>query len=216
VSETAFFVGGSGRYDIRWFTPVTEVELCGHATIASAHVLFAGSERAAGTIAFSSKGGVLRVDRRGDELSLDLPARPPAPHAAPKALAEALGAAPSTVLAARDYLAVFDREEQVRALSPDMARVAALDRTAVIVTAPGDEVDFVSRFFAPAKGVPEDPVTGSAHTTLVPYWAARLSRTRLRARQISRRGGELVCELQGDRVCLAGRAVLYLEGTITI
>jgi len=223
LPETAFLVGGGGRYDIRWFTPETEVELCGHATLASAHVLFGGKERGAETIAFASKGGPLRVDRRGDLLALDLPSRPPEAlpslEAIRTSLAAALGAAPRDVLAARDYLAVFDHEDEVRALAPDMARVAALDRFAVIVTAKGrdgGDVDFVSRFFAPAKGIPEDPVTGSAHCTLVPYWSSRLGKDELRARQLSRRGGDLACELRGDRVSLAGRAVLYLEGTITL
>jgi PhzF family phenazine biosynthesis protein len=217
LSETAFIVGGGGRYEIRWMTPATEIDLCGHATLASAWVVLNVLEAGATAVTFHSRSGPLRVSRDQDGLALDFPARPPEPAPGVRAaLAGALGREPQEAWVARDYMAVFDREEAVRELRPDMEKVAALDRFAVIVTAPGDGVDFVSRFFAPAKGVPEDPVTGSAHCTLVPYWSRRLGRRRLQARQISRRGGELDCEDQGERVRMSGRVVKYLEGTIEI
>jgi len=216
VSETAFFVGGNGRYDLRWFTPAVEVDLCGHATLASAFVIFTRLEPSLEAVSFRSKGGELRVTRGGDLLTLDFPARAPSRCEAPEAVARALRTPPREVWAARDYMAVYASEDDVRALEPDMDRVAALDRFAVIVTAPGRSSDFVSRFFAPSQGVPEDPVTGSAHCTLVPYWAKRLGKPRLHALQVSRRGGELFCEDRGDRVAIGGRAVQFLEGTIDL
>ncbi len=218
LSETAFLVGGDGRYDIRWMTPVVEVDLCGHATLASAYVVLRHREPSLDQVVFRTrKAGDLTVRSRGDELAMDFPARPPQPCAPVPELARALGAEPVEVLASRDYLAVFPRASDVSALRPDFAALARLERHGVIVTAPGEgDVDFVSRFFAPAEGIDEDPVTGSAHCTLVPWWAARLGKTCLRARQVSRRGGSLTCELDGDRVIIAGRAVLYLEGWITI
>lgn len=218
LSETAFFVPEGDGYRLRWFTPTVEVDLCGHATLASAQIVFGRLMPGRDSITFQTeKAGPLVVSRDGDRLALDFPSRPPVPCPTSEALVIALGRPPTSVLAARDYLAVYDSSDAVAALTPDFAAVAALDRFAVIVTAPGsDGVDFVSRFFAPARGVDEDPVTGSAHCTLIPYWAARLGRNRLEARQLSRRGGALSCGLHGDRVTIAGRAVLYLEGTITI
>ena len=224
LAETAFFVPDGEGYDLRWFTPETEVELCGHATLATAHVIFSvlkpgGSDR----IRFSTRqAGPLTVTRSpapwgGELLTLDFPARPPEPVEPDPGLLAALGGpAPQAVLAARDYLVVYADEAAVRALRPDMAGIAALDRFAVIATAPGRETDFVSRFFAPAHGIPEDPVTGSAHCTLAPYWARRLGRTALTGFQASRRGGRLWCDLRGDRVLISGHAVLYLSGTIFI
>jgi PhzF family phenazine biosynthesis protein len=218
LSETAFFVRESDAYRLRWFTPTTEVDLCGHATLASAYVVSRWLEPGRGSITFSTeKAGVLHVSCDGDMLALDFPARPPAPCIASSELARALGRPPSALLAARDYLAVYQTSTEIAALSPDMAAVAALDRFAVIATAPGENgIDFVSRFFAPARGVDEDPVTGSAHCTLIPYWAERLGKTQLEARQLSQRGGALSCSIDGDRVSIAGRAAPYLEGTITI
>jgi PhzF family phenazine biosynthesis protein len=218
LSETAFFVPEDEGYRLRWFTPTTEVDLCGHATLASAFVVFGWLAPWRRSVTFrTEKAGPLTVTRDGDLLALDFPARPPQPLDMSDAVAAALGKRPTAFLAARDYLAVFERAEDVAALQPDFAAVAALDRFAVIVTAPGtDGIDFVSRFFAPARGVDEDPVTGSAHCTLIPYWADRLGKTRLEARQLSRRGGALSCALHGDRVTIAGRAVLYLEGRIDI
>ncbi|MGE5272002.1 MAG: PhzF family phenazine biosynthesis protein [Thiohalocapsa sp.] len=226
LSETAFFVPDGDGYHLRWFTPTTEVDLCGHATLASAFVVFGWLRPALCGIAFrTEQAGVLMVGRAGDLLALDFPARPPARCSVPPALAAALGRPPVEVLAARDYLAVYDSPDEVAALTPDFAALKALDRFAVIVTAPGTPAggqdggegsDFVSRFFAPARGVDEDPATGSAHCTLVPSWASRLGKDRLAARQLSRRGGRLSCALAGDRVEIAGRCVLYLEGTITV
>jgi PhzF family phenazine biosynthesis protein len=217
LSETAFFVGGGGEYRIRWMTPVDEVDLCGHATLASAWVITTVLEPGLGEVRFDSQSGPLRVAVEGARLALDFPARPPGPaDDALEAVAAALGGRPEAVLAARDYLAIYATEDDVRALAPDMPRVAALDRMGVIASAPGRDCDFVSRFFCPAVGVPEDPVTGSAHCTLVPYWSKRLGVRRLFARQVSRRGGELHCEDRGARVSIAGTAVTYLEGTIEV
>lgn len=218
LSETAFFVPEGEGYRLRWFTPMVEVDLCGHATLASAFVVFGWLAPWRRSVVFQTeKAGPLTVARDGERLALDFPARPPEACAMSEALVVALGKRPGALLAARDYLAVYDSADDVAALAPDFAAVAALDRFAVIVTAPGGEgVDFVSRFFAPARGVVEDPVTGSAHCTLVPYWAERLGKSRLEARQLSRRGGALSCALHGERVTIAGRARLYLEGTVTL
>jgi PhzF family phenazine biosynthesis protein len=217
LSETAFFVREGDDCVLRWFTPKVEVDLCGHATLASAHVIFQ-REPSRGSVAFRTvKAGKLTVTRTGEKLAMDFPARPPKPVAAAQGLAAALGKAPTDVLAARDYMAVYDSEADVAALAPDFAALGKLDCFAVIATAPGENgVDFVSRFFAPAQGVPEDPVTGSSHCTLAPYWGRRLGKTRLEALQISRRVGKLSCTLINDRVVIAGQAVLYLQGTITI
>jgi PhzF family phenazine biosynthesis protein len=217
LAETAYFVGGGGKYEIRWMTPVAEVNLCGHATLASAWVVMNRLDRGRERVVFGSRSGPLTVVRDGELLTLDFPAVPAEPTGAASAVGEALGRAPRQVLAAaRDYLALYDTEDEVRALRPDMARVAALDRQAVIASAPGKSCDFVSRFFAPALGIPEDPATGSSHCTLVPYWAGRLGQDRLRARQVSPRGGELFCEARGARVAIAGRAVPFMEGQIEI
>jgi PhzF family phenazine biosynthesis protein len=217
LSETAFLVGGGGEYDIRWMTPAAEVDLCGHATLASGWVVFNELEPGRTHVAFQSKSGPLSVTAKGDRLALDFPSRPAVPsdellgH-----LADALGSAPISALRARDLMAVYEDAGTVRGLAPDMGKLATFDATGIIVTAPGDDCDFVSRFFAPAVGIPEDPVTGSAHSTLMPYWVDRLGKTALHARQISPRGGELFCELRGDRVEIAGHAVQYLEGTIDV
>ena len=219
LSETAFFLAEGEGFALRWFTPLTEVALCGHATLAAAYVVFALLEPSrTAPVAFSTaQSGVLTVTRDGEDLSMDFPAAPAAPCATPQALTQALGRAPTETHAApRDYLAVYDDEAAVRGLDPDFAALASLDRDAVIVSAPGEAADFVSRFFAPRLGVAEDPVTGSAHCTLTPYWAARLGKTELHALQVSKRGGELGCILAGDRIHLTGRCALYLEGTITI
>jgi PhzF family phenazine biosynthesis protein len=221
ISETAFLVESDADafdYELRWFTPLMEVDLCGHATLASVHVLFhhLGFERE--TIFFSTRSGRLPVTRAGADIVLDFPARRAQPIAIPSQLEAALGAEPVEVLGARSLLVVMKDEETVRALRPDMTALANLDAAGVIVTAPGREasIDFVSRYFAPKAGIPEDPVTGSAHCTSAPYWADRFGRRELNARQLSARGGSLRCTVDGDRVHLAGRAVIYLEGTATI
>jgi PhzF family phenazine biosynthesis protein len=217
LSETAFLVGGGGEYHIRWMTPGEEVDLCGHATLASAWVIFNEIEVGRTEVRFRSQSGPLRVSAEGPRLALDFPSRPPEPaDDSLEALAGALGRRPDRALASRDALAVFGSEDEVRSLRPDMARVAALRRLGVIATAPGRDCDFVSRFFAPGVGVTEDPVTGSAHCTLVPYWSARLGKRSLFARQVSPRGGELWCEDRGERVSIAGHCAKYLEGTIEL
>jgi PhzF family phenazine biosynthesis protein len=216
LAETAFFVSRERGYDLRWFTPVQEIDLCGHATLASAFVVFNHLDRSARSVTFHTKSGPLTVRRDGERLSMEFPSRPPVACERPPSFDEALGARAREVLKARDYLAVFESEDEVRALVPRMDLVGALDALGVIATAPGRDVDFVSRFFAPRAGVPEDPVTGSAHCTLIPYWSARLARPALRARQVSRRGGELWCEDRGERVIIAGRAAEYLKGTIDV
>jgi PhzF family phenazine biosynthesis protein len=213
LSETAFLVGSDGRYRLRWFTPTVEVDLCGHATLASAFVVFEKLEPELNAVEFTTQSGVLRVTRADGRLRMDFPSRPPQMPAEVPGLADALGATPREVGLSRDVLAVFEREEQVRALRPDRARTLALERS-VIATAPGSDCDFVSRFFAPNYGIDEDPVTGSSHTTLIPYWSRRLGKKTLHARQLSARGGELFCEDRGDRVSIGGRAVLFMEGTI--
>jgi PhzF family phenazine biosynthesis protein len=218
LSETAFFVREGDTFHIRWFTPTVEVDLCGHATLASAYVIINCLHSASGELRFKSKSGELIVRERDGLLALDFPSRPPQRCSSvhPR-LIEALGTVPLDVQGADDYLVIYESAEQIRTLQPNFDLLSQVDRFAVIVTAPGgDGIDFVSRFFAPSKGINEDPVTGRAHCTLIPYWARRLGKSRLQARQISARGGELWCELRGDRVEIAGKAVLYLRGTINI
>lgn len=221
LAETAYFVPEADGYRLRWFTPTVEVDLCGHATLASAHLIFERLKPGATNVRFQTRSGLLEVNKSSDVLALDFPTRAPvkvddARLAAD--LAKALGATPDEVWKARDAIAVFKKASDVTGLKPDMAAIAGLDAWAVLVTAPGDSpgVDFVSRFFAPGHGIPEDPVTGSAHCELIPYWAKRLGKTTLSARQVSARGGVLECEHRGDRVTIAGRAVLYLEGVIYV
>ena len=217
LSETAFLVPRQDGYEIRWFSPAVEIDLCGHATLASGHVAFNHLNPSRGEVRFlSPRSGPLTVSRQGDLLRMDFPSRPPVPCTAPPSLAAGLGRAPREVLRADDYLAVFATEAEVRSLTPDFATLRQLDARGVIISAPGEEADFVSRFFAPKVGIDEDPVTGSAHCTLAPFWRERLGKNPLTARQVSRRGGELFCEDAGERVIIAGRAVGYLRGTITI
>jgi PhzF family phenazine biosynthesis protein len=224
LAETAFFApagpkDGGADFGLRWFTPTLEIDLCGHATLASAHVIFTRLEPARARVSFSTRSGRLEVVRDGDRLAMDFPARPPEPHSGIDAAAAALGARPAEFRAARDGFAVFEREEDVARLKPDFAKLAALDFFALIATAPGKPgsgVDFVSRFFAPKAGVPEDPVTGSAHCSLIPYWAQRLGKSKLFARQISPRGGDIWCEDRGARVVIAGHCVEVIEGAIAL
>lgn len=216
LSETAFLVPEGEGWRLRWFTPAVEVDLCGHATLATAHVLFQRLAPDRDRVDFDTLSGRLTVVRDGDRLAMSFPARPPLRVEAPAGLAKALGAAPAEVWQARDLMAVFEDAATVRELRPDMAALAGLDAFAVMATAPGTDCDFVSRFFAPAQGIPEDPVTGSAHCTLVPYWAERLGKKALHARQVSPRGGELFCDDQGERIRIAGHAVLVIEGTLRL
>lgn len=216
LAETAFLVPEASNYRLRWFTPVTEVPLCGHATLASAAVVMERLEPERTRTIFHSASGPLTVTRTGATYVMDFPARPSGPVAAPPDLAAALGVVPVEVFGnAFNYLARVDSARTVSALTPDMALISKLDRSGLIVTAPGDEdYDFVSRYFAPAKGIPEDPVTGGAHCMLTPYWAELIRKTEFRAYQASRRGGEIRCRLIGDRVELEGACVFYLEGEV--
>lgn len=216
LAETAFVVQRDSFFDLRWFTPSLEMDLCGHATLASAHVIFRHLGYRASVVRFQTRSGNLTVSRNGELLTLDFPARPAVPCEAPFELSAGFGASPTTTAKARDYLAVFETEQAVRSLQPDMAALMHLDCLGIIATAPGEDCDFVSRFFAPRAGVPEDPVTGSAHCTLIPYWAQRLGCTALRARQVSPRGGELFCEHRGARVGIGGRAVTYSSGFLHV
>jgi len=218
LAETAFFVREGADYALRWFTPAVEVDLCGHATLASAHVVFSFLEPGRERVNFRTlKAGTLTVARRGDMLMMDFPARPATAVDPPPGLLAALGGSPREVLKARDHMVVYGSAAEVAALKPDFAALGRLDCWAAIATAPGEDgTDFVSRFFAPRQGIDEDPATGSSHCTLVPYWAARLGKRELKARQLSRRVGTLTCALNGDRVAIGGRAVLYLEGKITV
>ena len=220
LAETAFFVGVGEEYELRWFTPAAEVPLCGHATLASAHVLFAHLGFAGSEIVFQTKSGPLTVGRDNDLYVMDFPANPPKPTMVDEKIVDALGARPSMVLSGHHVLAVFDDMRQVAALQPDLAKLTRFCNETgkgLIATAPGDETsgwDCASRFFAPHVGIAEDPVTGSAHTTIVPFWASRLKKDEIVARQISKRGGTLYCTLNGDRVVMRGRAVDYLKGVI--
>ena len=216
LSETAFLVGSGSEYELRWFTPTTEVDLCGHATLAASFVLYRQPGVDPGPLLFHSRSGDLRVNRDNDLLLLDFPSNKAEEISCPDLLVKGLGAKPVATYAKRDLMAVFDSEEEIRELKPDFSLLARLDYMGCIVTAPGKEVDFVSRFFAPSVGINEDPVTGSAHCTLIPYWSKRLNKKELLARQVSARGGELLCLDEGKRVTIGGRATLYMTGTLHI
>lgn len=217
LSETAFFVKEGEGFDLRWFTPAREVDLCGHATLGSAFVIATYLEPGRDSMRFASRSGPLTVTRRDAWYTLDFPARPPQRRLGETAaVGAALGAEPVEVWQAMYPMAVFEREADVRTLKPDFAAVAKLDGGNIIVTAPGGACDFVSRYFAPGFGIPEDPVTGSAHCVLTPYWAKRLDKTAMEARQISRRGGELHVEDRGERTLISGRVSPYLEGRILV
>jgi PhzF family phenazine biosynthesis protein len=219
LAETAFFVAQDGGYLLRWFTPTVEVDLCGHATLASGYVVLHILAPGRRSVRFdTAKAGLLEVTRDGDLLAMDFPAWPPEAEPADAAVLAAVGRAPAESHVARGRtLAVYGCTEDVAALQPNFAAMRRIPGASVIATAPGrDGVDFVSRYFALNHGVDEDPVTGSAHCVLTPYWAERLGKERLEARQISARGGELICTLRGDRVTLTGRAVLYLDGAINL
>jgi PhzF family phenazine biosynthesis protein len=219
LSETAFLVRAAAGWWIRWFTPTVEVELCGHATLASAHVVLAHLEPSARAVTFRSRSGPLTVTREADGLlAMRFPRQAPEPRPAPEAVVRSLGRAPLEAAIARDWIALLPGEAEVRALRPDLAAVRELPGHGLVVTAPSASpgVDFASRYFAPQVGIPEDPVTGSIHCALVPYWARRLGKARLEAAQVSRRGGRLRCEDGPEAVVIAGRAVEYLEGKIEV
>jgi PhzF family phenazine biosynthesis protein len=216
LSETAFFIRQGDDYGLRWFTPTFEIDLCGHATLATAHVIFELLDSKQSVLSFETKSGRLTVERAGGRLVLDFPSRPAEPAEAPAGLFEAIGRVPREVRRSRDYMLIYDNEEDIRSIAPDFSALAKIRAHAVIVTAPGETSDFVSRFFAPDAGINEDPVTGSSHCNLIPYWAEKLGKTEMFARQLSARGGELFCEFLGDRVKIGGHAVLYLEGEIYV
>lgn len=220
LSETAFIrpAAGDADYDLRWFTPTTEVELCGHATLASAHALFEHLGHTGDTVRFATRfSGPLIAARDGDRIAIDLPAKTRQPIETTTPLVRALGREPvESFSTGKNIMCVFDNKRAVHELDPDDAQLRALDCFGVITTAPGAGHDFVSRYFVPKAGIHEDPVTGSAHCSLVPYWADRLGRNELTAHQVSRRSGQIWCRLEGDRVRLSGHAVTYLEGTIRL
>ncbi|HEY4327862.1 MAG TPA: PhzF family phenazine biosynthesis protein [Mucilaginibacter sp.] len=218
LAETAFFVKNKAGYKLRWFTPEYEIDLCGHATLASAHILFTELGHHSDTIDFETvKAGTLHVKKHNDKYTMDFPSRSAIPIELPIGLAAALSEKqPLEVLRSRDYLLVYESEDDILDISPDFFALSKMDTVGVIVTARGKKADFVSRFFAPGAGIPEDPVTGSAHCNLIPYWAAKLGKNKLHALQLSARGGELWCELKGERVLISGKATTYLKGEIFI
>ncbi len=216
LSETAFFIPRGQDFDLRWFTPAIEVKLCGHATLASAYVISQLLQPGRTKMRFHSKSGPLMVTRTGDLLTMDFPSKMPTPFQPTKLVADALQQQPMAVWAADKLLALLPDQAAVQAARPNYSMIAALPADGLIITAPGDDCDFVSRYFAPGAGIPEDPVTGSAHCVLTPYWAKRLGKSKMQARQVSARGGELVVEDRGERVLISGGAVLYMEGRITI
>jgi PhzF family phenazine biosynthesis protein len=216
LSETAFYVPADAGFHLRWFTPKAEVDLCGHATLATAFVIFNFSDYADDTVKFETRSGELVVSKNNELLVMDFPSQPAKPCATPPLLVEGLGKTPIEVLSSEDYMAVLENEDDVAALKPNFNTLSKLDLRGVMVTAKGKDVDFVSRFFAPRYGINEDPVTGSAHCALTPYWADRLNKTKLSARQVSKRSGYIECELKGSRVFLSGKAVKYMEGKIKL
>jgi PhzF family phenazine biosynthesis protein len=220
LAETAYFVPQQDGFQLRWFTPRLEVDLCGHATLASAFVIFTELQPSLESVRFDSLSGPLFVKRNGDQLTMDFPAwRLDQKHDPPAALVEGLSAQPQEIYEAvpgNNYFTVFASETEVLALQPNFSKLEALHPHGVIATAPGDTSDCASRYFAPSYGIPEDPVTGSIHSALTPYWSKRLNKKKIHARQVSARGGDLFCEDRGDRVNISGYAVKYLEGKIRI
>ena len=216
LSETAFVVRRRDEFDLRWMTPTMEIDLCGHATLAPAFIIFNELGFGGGEIRFNTKTGPLGASREGDRIVLDFPAWEAKPCEIPAVLADALGWIPHELYRNRDYLAVFANQDELLSLKPDMVALVQLECLGVICTAPGSDCDFVSRFFAPGAGIPEDPVTGSAHSTLTPYWAKRLGKSKLHARQLSSRRGELWCEDRGNRVGIGGNCALYSRAQIEV
>ena len=218
LSETAFININESPIPIRWFTPTLEVDLCGHATMASAKILFEHFPDIAGSeISFSSKSGILKVSKNAEDICINFPADNPDPREMDAFFAEALGESPIEILRGTDdFLAVFKTEQQIQAMKPDFTKLAKINSRGVVISAPGNDVDFVSRCFFPQTGVDEDPVTGSAHTMLIPYWAKQLDKIQFKAHQLSARGGVLDCNLINDRVLISGKSVIYFEGMISI
>ena len=216
LSETAYYVPMGSEFHIRWFTPASEVNLCGHATLAASYVIFELTGHPTNTITFTSRSGELIVHRNHDLLVMDFPSQPPSPCKMPQTLRNSLGKEPIEVLSAEDYMAVYDEQDDILTIKPDFEKLKSLNLRGVIITAKGRNVDFVSRFFAPKFGIDEDPVTGSAHCELTPYWAKKLGKSQLIGKQLSPRGGIVQCELKGDRVLLSGKAVKYMEGQIIL
>jgi PhzF family phenazine biosynthesis protein len=216
LAETAFYFPDGDQFQLRWFTPVMEVDLCGHATLAPAFVLFSELQYNQSVIRFQTRSGPISAELRGDTIELNFPARPPGPCVVPEELERALGKKPKEVFKSRDFFAVFGSEAEVASLQPDFGVLAQLDCLGVIVTAPGENADFVSRFFAPRAGISEDPATGSSHCSLIPFWSERLGKATLFGRQISRRGGEMFCRFLGDRVGIGGRCVIYSRGQLQV
>ena len=217
LSETAFFIPGEDGYDLRWFTPTTEVDLCGHATLATAHVLFEELDHEGIGVLFNTKSGILTVTKIDPGMRMDFPVDIPKEIGGNNFINQGLGLTPQKVLKGKtDYLAILSSQEEVEKIEPDFTAISQLKSRGLIVSAPGKEVDFVSRCFFPQSGVDEDPVTGSAHTTLTPYWAEILKKDTLSARQISKRGGKMVCALENNRVLLYRQAKTYLRGVVVI
>lgn len=216
LSETAFYVMTSKGFHIRWFTPTTEVELCGHATLATAYIIFNEFDYQGDSIVFESRSGLLTVTKNDNLFTMDFPAQPATSCDLPSALEKAFAATPVECLEAEDYLLVFNNEDEILNAQPRLELLKDIDLRAVIITAPSQRFDFVSRVFAPKYGIDEDPVTGSAYTQLAPYWKNKLGKSQLHAKQVSKRGGEIFCETLGDRVRISGSAVKYLQGEITI
>lgn len=217
LAETAFFVINGSDFELRWFTPVAEVDLCGHATLAASHVLFNHLDYNRDKIIFHSRSGELRVSKSDDKLVLNFPVDVVKKIEAPEGLVNAIGKKPVEAFKGKtDYLFVYQTQKEIEEIHPDFDLIMKSKARGVIITAKGDNVDFVSRFFAPEVGVNEDPVTGSAHTTLTPYWAVKLGKKELSAMQLSKRQGKLNCKLINDRVEIAGHAVTYLEGSIKL
>ena len=216
LSETAFFVPAEHEFHIRWFTPVAEVNLCGHATLASAYVIFTFLGFEENTIHFESKSGFLKVEKNNGLLVMDFPSQPPIPCQTPDEIVQAFKNTPVECLKSEDYIVVFDNEDEVASAQPDFDALSKLDLRGVAITAKSNKYDFVARFFAPKYGINEDPVTGSAYTQLIPYWSNTIGINKLHAKQVSSRGGEVFCELVGNRVSIAGKAVTYLAGEIEI
>ncbi len=216
LAETAFYFPDGDQFQLRWFTPVMEVDLCGHATLAPAFVLFTELQYQQGVIRFKTRSGPISAELRGDTIELNFPSRPPGPCDVPDVLERALGKKPQEVFKSRDYFVVFASESEVASLQPDFGLLGQLECLGIIVTAPGENADFVSRFFAPRAGIPEDPATGSSHCSLIPFWGERLGKADLFGRQISKRGGEMFCRYLGDRVGIGGRCVIYSRGQLQV